>query len=42
MANDSQRIREWIDLFIAIGAWTVSIFAVFMLLRTFILPHIPI
>jgi hypothetical protein len=38
MHNNSQGIRELIDLFIAIGAWAVSIFAMILLLRMFILP----
>ena len=41
MGHDSQNVRELIDFFIAIVAWAVSIFTVYMLLRAFILPHIP-
>jgi len=41
MGHDSQNIRELIDFFIAIVAWAVSIFTVYMLLRAFILPQIP-
>ena len=41
MGHDSQNARELIDFFIAIVAWAGSIFAVYMLLITFILPHIP-
>ena len=41
MGHDSQNIREWIDFFIAIGVWAVSIFMGYVLLRAFILPDIP-
>ena len=41
MGHDSQNLREWIDFFIAIGAWVITIFTVYMLLKTFILPHLP-
>lgn len=40
MGHDSQGVREWIDLIIAIGAWAVSIFAVFVLFKVYVFPHI--
>ena len=40
MDQDSQSVREWVDFFFAIGAWAVSLFVMFSLLRMFILPHI--
>jgi len=42
MNNDSRRIREFIDLAIAIGAWVAFLFAVLMLLRRFVIPHLSI
>jgi hypothetical protein len=40
MGNSSQNVREWIDFFIAIAAWAVSILAVYTLLRFFVFSHI--
>ena len=40
MGRDSQSVREWVDFFIAISAWAASIFAIYVLLRMFIIPHI--
>ena len=42
MDYTSQGIREWIDFFVAIGAWVVSIFAVITLFRILIMPYIPV
>ena len=40
MDHNSQGIREWIDLFIAVGAWVFSIFTVVTLVRVLIIPYI--
>lgn len=40
MGQDSQGARELIDLIIALGAWAVSIFAVSVLFKVYVLPHI--
>ena len=41
MSNVSQKTREWVDFFIAMAAWAVSIFVVYKLMQFFIIPLIP-
>lgn len=38
MDHTSQGAREWIDFFIAIGAWVISILTVITLFRALIIP----
>lgn len=40
MSHDNQNTREFIDLFIAIGAWIALIYALSILLRRFVIPYL--
>jgi hypothetical protein len=39
MSNDTQRTRELIDFFIAIGMWVATIYALLVILRSLVIPN---